>query len=100
MNEMVRMRHPDGYSCGWNGIAYQPDERGIVTVDHAAVTDLQNFGFRRVPDEPAAVSVGDDGFKEWLHDVVETSVAAKAAIEPYHEPEPDIEEPSRYRSKK
>lgn len=49
--EMVRMRHPDGGSCGWGGSAYEPDEHGVVTVPAAAVPDLLPHGFRPVPDE-------------------------------------------------
>jgi hypothetical protein len=51
--EMIRMRHPEGGSCGWGSIAYEPDEHGVVTVPAAAVPDLVPHGFRPVPDETA-----------------------------------------------
>jgi hypothetical protein len=50
-DEMIRMRHPDGGSCGWGADLYEPDEHGVVTVPASAVPDLMPHGFRPVPDE-------------------------------------------------
>ena len=39
-------------SCGWGGIAFEPDEDGVVEVPTEAVGDLLPFGFRPVPPKP------------------------------------------------
>lgn len=61
LEPMVRMRHEHGYGCGWNGVAYEPDENGIITVPLGAQADVRDFGFRVVlgevpPAEPAATA--------------------------------------------
>jgi hypothetical protein len=43
------MRHPDGNSCGWNGMSFVPDEDCVVTVPLEAVPDLLPHGFLPVP---------------------------------------------------
>jgi len=45
----TRVRHPDGLSCGWRGVAYDPDEDGDCMVPAAAVADLEPHGFMRLP---------------------------------------------------
>jgi hypothetical protein len=47
-----RMRHPDGNSCGWGGIAFEPDADGVVTVPLEAVPDLLPHGFKPAPPKP------------------------------------------------
>ena len=42
---MVQLRHPDGCGCGWDGVAYEADENGIVTVPAEAAADLESHGF-------------------------------------------------------
>ncbi len=89
--EMIRMRNPLGGGCGWAGVAYEPDEHGVVTVPAGAVLDLLPHEFRPVPDEPAPIG---KEFGEWLQDSVD-----KVLDEPEHEPEvplPSHEAPEKH----
>jgi hypothetical protein len=46
----IRMRHKDGpRSCGWGGIAFEPDEDGVIEVPVEAIADLQSHGFESAP---------------------------------------------------
>ncbi len=51
----TRVRHPDGLSCGWRGVAYEPDEDGVCIVAAAAVAELEPHGFVRLPDKTEVV---------------------------------------------
>lgn len=54
--ETVRVKHPDGASCGWGGVSYEPDADGVVEVPAAAVSDLICHGFRPVPEDIPTIS--------------------------------------------
>jgi hypothetical protein len=43
------MRNDAGTGCGWGGIAFQPDEDGVVEVPIEAIGDLLSHGFYTVP---------------------------------------------------
>lgn len=45
---MVRIAHPNGSSCSWEGVTYAPDDKGFVTVPAAAVEDMAAHGFSPV----------------------------------------------------
>lgn len=51
----VRLKHPDGLSCGWNGVAYEPDADGVVEVPAAASAELKWHGFVPAPVVERAV---------------------------------------------
>jgi hypothetical protein len=46
---MVRLKHPAGFSCGWAGVAYEPDAEGVVEVPAAAAAELKWHGFGPAP---------------------------------------------------
>ncbi len=60
--EAVVLHQPGGPgSCSWNGVSYEPDEQGHVTVPAEAVAVLvESHGFKPVPpdDEAAAPAPG------------------------------------------
>jgi hypothetical protein len=54
----VRVRHPEGIGCSFDGQAYEPDADGIVMVPAAAAAELMAHGFVAV-DEPAPAKAGE-----------------------------------------
>jgi hypothetical protein len=52
----VRLKHPAGLGCGWNGVAYEPDADGVVEVPAPAAADLKWHGFEAAPAVKEAAS--------------------------------------------
>lgn len=52
----AKLYHPDGpRSCGWKGLAFTSDERGVIEVPAEAVGELQSHGFLPAPPEMLVV---------------------------------------------
>jgi hypothetical protein len=49
----IRMRNDAGTGCGWGGIAFKPDEDGVVEVPIEAAGDLTSHGFQAAPPKSA-----------------------------------------------
>lgn len=46
--EFAALKHPEGVGCSFAGVSYEPDDKGVVHVPHAAVADLASHGFAPV----------------------------------------------------
>jgi hypothetical protein len=95
----IRMRHPNGpRSCGWGGIAFEPDEDGVIEVPVEAIADLQSHGFEPAPPKEAVKAVvitegplssGDDDGEQPRD--IHGRWALNVSLEKESDVEPDIE---------
>lgn len=45
---VVHMRHPDGIGASHDGVAYEPNKKGVIEVPAAAIDALASHGFQQV----------------------------------------------------